>query len=232
MGAWKLTSDERCRPHPRQLFFPRGHYGRSVGSKSRSVRRILSGALWRWSCGPLAVTTMARHTRPSPKSRVVWQPSATLACGLVAVGGWLSWLLQRERDGGAEKAEGLALCAGGLGVHRDDGAGAGEADLVAGQGGQVGEQPAEAAVGAAVRVVLAGGLGLGGLGPAGGCDGVRRGGRDPRNFGLTVAGLLPPWVSVLAHLVASVRDGVADRADRPRLRVSAGDRQAVNRRDD
>jgi hypothetical protein len=31
--------------------------------------------------------------------------------------GWLSWLLQRERDGGADEVEGLALFAGGLGEH-------------------------------------------------------------------------------------------------------------------
>ena len=52
---------------------------------------------------------------------------------------------------------------------------AGEADLVAGEGGQVGEQAAEAAVGPAVLVVLAGGLGLGGGGAAGGGDRVWRG---------------------------------------------------------
>ena len=56
-------------------------------------------------------------------------------------------------------------------------AGAGEPDLVAGQGGQVGEQAAEAAVGAAGAVALAGGLGLGGGRAAGGGDRVAWRGR-------------------------------------------------------
>ena len=64
------------------------------------------------------------------------------------------WLLQGERDGDADQVEGLALDAGRLGEHRHGGLGAGEADLVAGQGGQVPEEPAEAAVGTAGRVVL------------------------------------------------------------------------------
>ena len=64
------------------------------------------------------------------------------------------WLLQGERDGDAEEVEGLPLVGGGLGEHRHGDGGAGEADLVAGQGGQVLEQAAEAAVGAACRVVL------------------------------------------------------------------------------
>jgi len=59
------------------------------------------------------------------------------------------WLLQGERDGDADQVEGLALGAGRLGEHRDVGVGAGEADLVAGQGGQVLEQAAEAVVGPA-----------------------------------------------------------------------------------
>jgi hypothetical protein len=54
----------------------------------------------------------------------------------------LSWLRQGERDRGADEVEGLALFAGGLGEHRDGRGGAGDADLVAGQGAQVGEQAA------------------------------------------------------------------------------------------
>jgi hypothetical protein len=67
----------------------------------------------------------------------------------------LFWLLQGERDRDADQVEGVALNAGRLGEHRHGGLGAGEADLVAGQGGQVLEQAAEAAVGAAGRIVLA-----------------------------------------------------------------------------
>jgi hypothetical protein len=66
----------------------------------------------------------------------------------------LFWLLQGQRDRGADQVEGVALGAGGLGEHRDGGLGAGEADLVAGQDGQVPEQVAEAAVGAADRIAL------------------------------------------------------------------------------
>jgi hypothetical protein len=80
------------------------------------------------------------------------------------LGFWLSgraafWLRHGERDRGADQVEGLTLCAGGLGEHRDVGGGSGEPDLVAGQGGQVVDQAAEAAVGAAARVVLMGGFG-------------------------------------------------------------------------
>ena len=64
------------------------------------------------------------------------------------------WLLQNERDGDADQVEGFALGAGGLGEHGHGGPGAGKPDLVAGQGGQVLDQAAEAAVGAAGRVVL------------------------------------------------------------------------------
>src|SRR5262249_39583293 len=77
------------------------------------------------------------------------------------------WLLQGERDRGADEVECFALGAGWLGEHRDGGGGAGEADLVAGQGGQVGEQAAEASGGAAGRGVLGGGFALGGGGAAG-----------------------------------------------------------------
>jgi hypothetical protein len=43
------------------------------------------------------------------------------------------WLLQGQRDRGAEEAEGLALGAGRLGEHRHGELGAGEPDLIAGQ---------------------------------------------------------------------------------------------------
>ena len=66
----------------------------------------------------------------------------------------LFWLLAGERDRNADQVEGFALGAGGLGEHVGDGVGAGEPDLVAGQGGQVLEQAAEAAVGPAGRIVL------------------------------------------------------------------------------
>src|SRR5579871_2350521 len=93
------------------------------------------------------------------------------------MGGVAFWLLQGERDRGADEFEGVPLGAGRLGEHRDGDLGSGVADLVAGEGGQVLDQAAEAAVGLPGRVVLAGGLGLGGRGAAGCGDGAGRGGR-------------------------------------------------------
>jgi len=59
------------------------------------------------------------------------------------------------------------LCAGRLGENRYGDLDAGEPDLVAGQGGQVVQQVAEAAVGLPDRVALGGSLSLGGRGAAG-----------------------------------------------------------------
>jgi hypothetical protein len=64
------------------------------------------------------------------------------------------WLLQGERDRSADELEGLPLDAGRLGEHGDGDRGSGVPDLVAGQGGQVREQAAEAVVGLPGRVVL------------------------------------------------------------------------------
>jgi hypothetical protein len=68
---------------------------------------------------------------------------------------WLFWLPEGQWYGGVDELEGVALVGGGLGEHGHGGVGVGEADLVAGEGGQVLEQAAEAAVGVAERVVLA-----------------------------------------------------------------------------
>ena len=69
-------------------------------------------------------------------------------------------LLQRVRERCLDELEGLPLDAGRLGQHWHGDFGVGEADLVAGQGGQVVRQAAEAMVGPSGRVVLTGGLGL------------------------------------------------------------------------
>src|SRR5690349_7672782 len=69
-------------------------------------------------------------------------------------GGSLFWLLPGGRDGGADEVECFALGAGQLGQHRHGGRRAGEADLVSGQGGEVVEEAAEAAVGPGVFIVL------------------------------------------------------------------------------
>ena len=89
------------------------------------------------------------------------------------------WLLQGQRDRGADEVEGFPLGAGRLGEHRHGDGSAGEPDLVAGQGGEVLEQAAEAAVGTAGCIALAGGLGLGGGGAAGRGDRVLRGRAGP-----------------------------------------------------
>ncbi|MGH3503069.1 MAG: hypothetical protein ACRDQA_19565, partial [Nocardioidaceae bacterium] len=52
-----------------------------------------------------------------------------------------------QGDARAEEGEGLVLVGGGVGEHGDLAGGAGEPDLVAGECGQVVEQPGEAAVG-------------------------------------------------------------------------------------
>ena len=74
--------------------------------------------------------------------------------GFCCTGRVVLWLLQGERDRDADQVEGVALGAGRFGEHRDAGLGAGEADLVAGQGGQVLDQAAEAVVGLSGRAVL------------------------------------------------------------------------------
>jgi hypothetical protein len=57
----------------------------------------------------------------------------------------LFWPVQGEGDGGVEELKGLALGVGGFGEHGHGAVGVGEADLVAGQGDQVGEQALVAA---------------------------------------------------------------------------------------
>src|SRR5216684_1261691 len=122
------------------------------------------GALRRL-CGKHRCSRLKIHgTRLRPKLRLVWQPSAALTCCFADSGGGCPGYLlpQGERDRGADEVEGLALLAGRLGEDGDFCGRAGEPDLVAGQGGEVGEQAAEAAVGAAGLVVLAGCLRVGG----------------------------------------------------------------------
>jgi hypothetical protein len=66
--------------------------------------------------------------------------------GLAGFGGVLFWLRGGgERYRGVEQVEGTALVGGGVGEHGHVGAGAVVADLVAGEGGQMVEQAAEAA---------------------------------------------------------------------------------------
>ena len=77
------------------------------------------------------------------------------------LGSCVFWLLQGERDGGADELEGLPLGGGGFGEHGHGGLGAGEADLVAGHRGEVVEQALVAANLLPGVVLLAGGLGCG-----------------------------------------------------------------------
>ena len=73
----------------------------------------------------------------NPKLRLVRQGIMALTWGLAPAAGYAFWLLQGERDRDADEVEGFALGAGRLGEHGHGGASSGEADLVAGQGGQV-----------------------------------------------------------------------------------------------
>src|SRR5208283_1502731 len=93
--------------------------------------------------------------------------------GVRSFRGGVFWLLEGQGDGRVEELECLALGVCGLGEDGHGGVGAGEADLVAGQGGQVCEQSL-VAVGGQVGVGggFAGCFGVGVGGSAGGCDGV------------------------------------------------------------
>ena len=83
-------------------------------------------------------------------------------------------LLEAQRDRGADQVEGAPLVWGGGGelVYRL----AGDADGVAGQGGQVVDQAAEAAQRLVAGSGLGGGFGVGGWGPPGRGDGIGPGG--------------------------------------------------------
>jgi hypothetical protein len=82
--------------------------------------------------------------------------------------------------------------------------GAGEVDLVAGEGGQVGQEAAEAAVGPAVLVVLVCGLGLGLGGPGGG---EHRVGGGTRHLESRLAGVRDGDLRRLAGWVARLGEG-------------------------
>ena len=138
------------------------------GTQSAAIElSVLAAGGYRWSGkdidgpGDHGTTQPRRHagsdpnpSRTRPKLRLVGQAVRALTWCFVVLGQVLFWLLQGERDRGAEKVEGLPLGGGGLGEHRHGDGGAGEPGLVAGQGGQVGEQAAEAAVGAACGIAL------------------------------------------------------------------------------
>src|SRR6476660_2112263 len=92
--------------------------------------------------------------------------------GFVGLVGRRFWLRGGQGDWGADEVEGAALVGGGFGEHGDVGVGVVVADLVAGQGGQVIEQAAEAAQWGAVGGLVTGGFGLGGGGALCGGDWV------------------------------------------------------------
>src|SRR6202050_5249386 len=94
----------------------------------------------------------SRSARPGlrfkPKLRPIRRVISGLAWCFAGSAGWRSgYLLQGERDRGADELEGLPLGGGRFGEHRDGDLGAGVPDLVAGQGGEVLEQAAEAVAG-------------------------------------------------------------------------------------
>ena len=108
--------------------------------------------------GYFAALAPAKHmllTTFKPKLRPILQEIPMLTWGFTAVAGRRSgYLLQGQRDRGADELEGLPLGAGRFGEHRDGDIGAGVPDLVAGQRGQVLQQAAEAVVGAPGGVML------------------------------------------------------------------------------
>src|SRR6476620_3053127 len=112
-------------------------------------------------CGPV-----------SPKLRCGGWVDSWLNGGFVGLVGRRFWLRGGQGDWGADEVEGAALVGGGFGEHGDVGVGVVVADLVAGQGGQVIEQAAEAAQWGAVGGWVTGGFGLGGGGALCGGDWV------------------------------------------------------------
>ncbi len=93
--------------------------------------------------------------------------------GLAGLGGWWFWLRgDGEGDRSVNEVEGAALGGGGLGEFVDFDVGLVVADPVAGEGGQVIEQVAEASYRVASRVVFGGGFGVCSWGALRGGDGV------------------------------------------------------------
>ena len=81
------------------------------------------------------------------------------------------WLRDGQWDRGVDEGEGAALIGGGFGERRYLDIGGVEANLVAGEGGQVLEESVEAAQRVTELIVFGGGFGLGGLGAfRGGCE--------------------------------------------------------------
>ena len=122
-----------------------GHMADSVGAANVILQHLRRS---------VAVLRCRKERTVKPKLRPIRQASSGLSWSFTGCGRVAFWLLQGERDRGAEKLEGVPLDAGRLGEHRDGDLGAGVPDLVAGQGGQVVQQAAEAAVGLPGRVVL------------------------------------------------------------------------------
>jgi hypothetical protein len=85
--------------------------------------------------------------------------------------GSLFWLPDGEWDGGADQFERAPLGRGGGGELVEVVAG-GQLDPVAGEGGEVVEQPAEGVHGLLVLVAVPGGFAFGFGGSSGWCDGV------------------------------------------------------------
>ena len=123
-------------------------------ARSNSITHPIAAS----SVALLPISSAIGRLRPGeisrPKLRPIRQAISGLTWCFCRIGRVAFWLLQGERDRGADELEGLPLGAGRLGEHRDGDLGAGVPDLVAGQGGQVLQQAAEAAVGLPGRVVL------------------------------------------------------------------------------
>ena len=118
--------------------------------------------------------------------------------------GWVAfWLVQGGRDRDTGELEGVSLGAGRLGEHRHGGRGAGEPDLAGGQGGQVIQQAAEAAVGLPGQVVLAGRLGLG--------SGAAEGGGDRVSGASGFSSVKVSGAQILAQLPGQVAGQYADQ---------------------
>src|SRR6478736_569454 len=142
----------------------------SSARRSASAAVLMTVVSYRLQTSSPRVMPSSSAWPASPKLRCGGWVDSWLNWGFVGLVGRRFWLRGGQGDWGADEVEGAALVGGGFGEHGDVGVGVVVADLVAGQGGQVIEQAAEAAQWGAVGGLVTGGFGLGGGGAL--CGGV------------------------------------------------------------
>src|SRR6476620_7548653 len=128
-------------------------------------------------------STACAATSFNPKLRRIGRRNVLLICGFRSLGGCCSvdggslGSGEGGRDGCAEEFEGAALDGGGFGQGRDDRAVLAVLHVVAGEGGEVGEQALVGVRGWPVAAGPGACFGVRGLASDRGCDGICSGGR-------------------------------------------------------